>query len=91
MWLDKDPNAFDFIPFFKYVVQDLEGKGEDEVIKRQDELRALVKGVIPCDTLNDPILTVPGYEGPYDVIISSCCLSEGQLAAWKILTKLLRN
>ena len=22
MWLDKEPDAFDFTPFFKYVVQD---------------------------------------------------------------------
>ena len=95
-WLDKDPKSFDFTPFFKYVVQDLEGKGEDEVIKRQDELRALVKGVIPCDILSDPILTVPGYEGPYDVIISICCLPsavdslEGFDKAFKKLTTYLR-
>ena len=95
-WLDKDPDAFDFTPFFKYVVQDLEGKGEDEVIKRQDELRALVKGVIPCDILSDPILTVPGYEGPYDVITSSFCLPgsvgslEGFDEAIKKLTAYLR-
>ena len=35
MWIDKDPKSFDFTPFFKYIVQDLEGKGQDEVIKRQ--------------------------------------------------------
>ena len=76
---------------FKYVVEVLEGKGDD-VIKRQNELRALVKGVIPCDILSDPILIVPGYEGPYDVIISICCLpSARQLTASKVLTKLLKN
>ena len=74
MWLDNDPNAPDFTPLFKYVVQDLEGKGEDEVAKRQDDLRRLVKGVIPCDILCDPPLLVPGYEGPYDIIFSSLCL-----------------
>ena len=73
MWIDKDPDAFDFTPFFKYIVQDLEGKGDDEVIKRQDELRERVKGVIPCDACSDPPLLVPGYEGPYDIIL--CCLS----------------
>ena len=74
MWLDNDPNAPDFTALFKYVVQDLEGKGEDEVVKRQDDLRRLVKGVIPCDILRDPPLLVPGYEGPYDIIFSSLCL-----------------
>ena len=50
------------------------GKGEDEVVKRQDDLRRLVKGVIPCDILHDPPLLVPGYEGPYDIIFSSLSL-----------------
>ena len=75
MWLDNNPNAPDFTALFKYVVEDLEGKGEDEVVKRQDDLRRLVKGVIPCDILCDPPLLVPGYEGPYDIILSSLCLS----------------
>ena len=75
MWIDKDPKSFDFTPFFKYVVQDLEGKGEDEVIKRQDELRKHVKGVIPCDGRSDPPLLLPGYEGPYDIILCSLSLS----------------
>ena len=74
MWLDNDPNAPDFTALFKYVVQDLEGKGEDEVVKRQDDLRRLVKGVIPCDILHDPPLLVPGYDGPYDIVLSSLCL-----------------
>ena len=74
MWLDNVPNAPDFTALFKYVVQDLEGKGEEEVVKRQDDLRCLVKGVIPCDILHDPPLLVPGYEGPYDIIFSSLCL-----------------
>ena len=74
MCLDIDLNAPDFTALFNYVVEDLEGKGEDEVVKRQDDLRRLVKGVIPCDILcNSPFL-VPGYEGPYDIIYSSLCL-----------------
>ena len=30
MWLDNDPNATDITALFKHVVQDLEGKGEEE-------------------------------------------------------------
>ena len=75
MWLDNDPNAPDFTALFKYVVQALEVKGKDEVVKRQDDLRRLVKGVIPCNILCDPPLLVPGYEGPYDIILSSLCLT----------------
>ena len=77
MWIDKDPKSFDFTPFFKYVVENLEGKGEDEVIKRQDELRKCVKGVIPCDARSDLPLLLPGYDGPYDIILCSLSLSAG--------------
>ena len=61
------PQCTDFTAIFNYVVEDLEGKGE-EVVKRQDDLKHLVKRVIPCDILCDPPLLVPGYEGPYDII-----------------------
>ena len=43
--------------------------------KFQDYLRRLVKGVISCDILRDPPLLVPGYEGPYDIIFSTLCLT----------------
>ena len=73
-WIDKDPTAIDFTPFFEYVVQELEGKELAEAAKRQDELRQLVKGsVIHCDVRLDPLLP-KGYEGPYDVIFSSLAI-----------------
>ena len=40
----------------------------------QDDLRCLVKGVIPCDILCNSPLLAPGYEGPYNIIYSSLCL-----------------
>ena len=33
MWLDKEPDAFDFTPFFKYVVQDL--RSYQECVKQK--------------------------------------------------------
>ena len=44
-------------------ILNLEGK-EDQTLKRQDELRKHVKGVMPCDACADPPLLVPGYKGP---------------------------
>ena len=71
-WLDKDPSAFDWSPYFRHVVQTLEGKAEELVAEREERMRSLVK-VVPCDiTPNPPI--EKGYEGPYDVVISSFCL-----------------
>ena len=74
-WLDKDPSAFNWSPYFKYIVQTLEGKTEQQVDEREERMRSLVK-VVPCDiSLNPPI--EKGYEGPYDIVISSLCLESG--------------
>ena len=73
MWLDRDPNAPNWSPFFEYVVQELEGKSKEEAAKREEELRQVVKAVIPCDIHKDPPVE-PAYCGPYDVIVTSFCL-----------------
>ena len=73
MWLDHDPNAPNWSPFFEYVVQELEGKSKEEAAKREEELRQVVKAVIPCDIHKDPPVE-PAYCGPYDVIVTSFCL-----------------
>ena len=71
-WLDKDPSGFDWSPYFKYVVQTLEGKAEEQVTEREERMRRLVK-VVPCDITLDPPIE-KGYEGPYDIVLSSLCL-----------------
>ena len=73
MWLDRDPKAPNWKPFFEYVVQELEGKSKEEAEMRQEELRRVVKAVIPCDITKDPPID-PAYCGPYDVVFSSLCL-----------------
>ena len=70
--MDKDPSAFDWSPYFKYVVQTLEGKAEQQVAEREERMRSLVK-VVPCDITHNPPIE-KGYEGPYDVVLSSMCL-----------------
>ena len=73
LWLNGDAKAYDWTPYFKYVVQSLEGKSEQEATSRQEQLRKVVKAVVPCDISRD-VAIERGYEGPYDVIISSLCL-----------------
>ncbi len=72
-WLDGDSSVHDWSPYFKYVVQTLEKKGEDEVKAREAKLRSLAKAVVPCDATQDPPIQ-SGYEGPYDVVMSFLCL-----------------
>ena len=94
-WLDKDPEAHDWSPFFKYAVMKFEGKSEQEATEREEQLRKLIKAVVPCDITKDPPIQA-GYEGPYDVIVSSLCLDcasqtlEDYGAAVSKLSKLLK-
>ena len=72
LWLDKDPSRPDFSALEKYVVEELEGLGPDEVEARQDAVRRLVT-VCSCDIFQDPPIE-KGYEGPYDVVYTASCL-----------------
>ena len=95
LWLDKSPNTHDWTPFFRYVVQTLEGKGEEEVARREEQLRKAVKAVIYCNALEDPPVPA-GYEGPYDVVLESSligavCKTEAGITAVLVrLSKLLK-
>ena len=70
-WLKNEPNAFDWSSYFRYVIQDLEGKDEKEVKAREELVRKVVKAVVPCDITKDPPLP-DEYNKQYDVVI--CCL-----------------
>ena len=73
-WLDNEPSAFNWSPFFDHVVQKLEGKSLDEARERETLVRKVVKNdVISCN-IYSPSIIEEGYEGPYDVVSSSCCL-----------------
>ena len=70
LWLHRDTAAFDWSPHFSFVVKELEGKGEEEVVERQEQVRKLVKAVVHCDLTQDPPID-RGYDKLYDVVISS--------------------
>ena len=75
MWLEEDPNAFNWSPYFKYVVQTLEGCTAEAAEERKKRLRSIVKGVVHCDvTQQGPPIEI-GYQGPYDVVISCFCIT----------------
>ena len=72
-WLAGDREAFNWSPYFRHVVKEMEGNGEEEVAKRQMLVRNLVKAVVKCDLTQRPPIE-PGYEEPYDVVMSSYCI-----------------
>ena len=71
-WLEKDPTAFNWSPFFGNVVMKLEGKSEKEAREREEVVRRVVK-VAHCDIYADPPIQKE-FQCPYDVVIDSCCL-----------------
>ena len=52
------------------MVQELEGKGENEVKERHERVHKLVKDVVDCDIRRDPPIQ-RGYDQPYDVVMCS--------------------
>lgn len=72
-WVNGDPQAFDWTAHFDHVVQTLEGKGEREARKREEELRTAIKATVQCDIFQDNPIKV-GYEGPYDIVMSNQCI-----------------
>eukprot|EP00731_Ephydatia_muelleri_P029225 Em0020g869a len=72
LWLDQANNGPDFTALYKYVVQELEGKGPEEVDKRQEAVRHLAT-LCRCDIFQDTPIE-KGYEGPYDVIYTASTL-----------------
>ena len=52
-WLQKSPESHDWLPYFKFVVQTLEGKNSDEEVAiRESELRKKIlagrTGLVAC-------------------------------------------
>ena len=94
-WLRNDSDAFNWSPHFDYVVQTLEGKGEEEAREREKLMRNVVRGVVYCDVLSENPME-PGFEGPYDVIIECGCFQAAcvSIAEYKkvvqIASKLLK-
>lgn len=69
-WVDKNPSSFDWLHFFNYIVQELEGKSKEEAVKREVILRQLIKAILPCDITKNP--PIPDqYTGPYDILINT--------------------
>ena len=69
----KDPNAYDWDPYFKYIVNTLEAqKGEQAIVKRQELLRNKFKGSLYLDMKSDNML--PDHSGKFDVIFSGYCI-----------------
>ena len=91
-WLDKDSSAWNWSPYFKHIVVTLEGQSEHEAVEREKYLRSITRAVVPCDVTQDPPIVI-GFEGPYDVVISSLSIEAGcpTLEDYKIAVRRVSN
>lgn len=72
LWKNRDCNAYDWSPYFKYVVNTLEGKSDlDAVVERETKLRSALKSSITCNVKQSPI--VPGSLKS-NIICANFCL-----------------
>lgn len=55
-------------------MQKLEGEGEEEAAKREEQLQKVITFIIPCDATEDQPVP-PGCEGPYDVVVEISVLN----------------
>ena len=72
LWKDDKQGAHDWSPFFKYVVNKLECKGEAVWQEREALLCSQIKAIIACDITQDyPLET---KQEPFDIVSTSLCL-----------------
>ena len=72
-WLENQKHAYDWTPYFKKIVTEIEGKDEIEVQRRVTMVREKVKAVVPCDiTISPPV--PQEYMCQYDIVQSFLCL-----------------
>lgn len=72
-WFDNDPEAFDWLPYFKRTVRELEIGDDNDVSTRVENIRRTVKAVVHCDLTQDPPIE-SGYDCQYDLVSSSFCI-----------------
>ena len=83
LWKNKDPSAFDWSPYFQFIVNTLEGKaGQQAVLERENTLRGVLKDSFTCDVQQSPIHTPAFLKAP-DIICISFCIEFASPSAEK--------
>ena len=77
-WRERSRDAHDWSPYFRFVVQRLEGKGSEEALIREAELRKKITHILSCDiAVDDPVKwpsTWTSHLGSFDVVTTSFCI-----------------
>ena len=74
LWRNSNPDAYDWSPYFRYVVNKLEGKHSPcAVVEREKLLRSIIKDSFTCDVKESPMV-LPGSSKTPDIICTNFCL-----------------
>lgn len=73
-WLDRDPAAHAWSPYFRYVVETLEGLSEEEAVQREQQFRSKVKVFHVTSPRSSSLRRTCSS---YDTVMSFFCLESG--------------
>ena len=78
-WQKRESSSHDWSPIVNYVVQNLEGKSEEEATTREEELRRKISRIVPCDIrqtkplhLNESSTT---DQIKFDIVSTTSCIA----------------
>ena len=74
LWKDNKQGAHNWSPFFQFVVNKLEGKGESVWQEREALVRDKMKAIIACNIFQEHPLGIEHEEELFDIISTSLCL-----------------
>ena len=73
LWRNNDPKAYDWSPYFRYVIDTLEGNGSpNAVVEREKMLRSVVKDSFTCDVQKSPL--TPAFLKSPDIVCTNFCI-----------------
>ena len=74
LWMKNDPKAYDWTPYFKYIVNTLEGKsGTDAIAERKKLLRSKFQDSLFLDMKSNGQL-FPSHPEPFDIVYTGFCI-----------------
>ena len=80
LWMKNDPKAYDWSPYFQYIVNTLEGKsGMDAIAERQELLRSKFQDSLFLNMKSSgPLL--PADLKPFDIVYTGFCIESVMLS-----------
>ena len=96
-WVENDPAAYNWSPYFKYVVETLEGGSEEETVQRESDLRSKITAIVHCDMTKENFIDKNYMNERFDTVMTFCTLEScctdvnGFKAALKKLSTLVKE